>query len=84
MQAAATDSAAAGGGPVGMRGDSVSERDADAAAAVLAKAATIRTSEDGGPKMRRTIRASSQPEAAAMGQASQPCQELALRRPRQT
>ncbi len=83
MQAALTDGAAVGGGPVGMRGDSVSERDADAAAAVLAKAATIRTSEDGGP-MRRTIRASSQPEAAGMVQASQTCQELATRQPRQS
>ena len=38
--------AAEGGGPVGMRGDSVSERDFDAAAAVLAKAASIRTSNE--------------------------------------
>ena len=49
-----------------MRGDSVSERDSNAAAAVLAKAATIRTSEDGGPTgARPIIRVSSQPEAAA-------------------
>ena len=72
MQASATDSAA-GGGPVVMRGDSVSERDSDAAAAVLAKAATIRTSEEGGPAARPiNIRAAPQPEAIGAAAALRP------------